>query len=379
MDGMTVEELKLNAETRGQWLGNLREELMMRSYRPSPVRRVYIPKGNGTMRPLGIPTVKDRVVQTAMVLLLMPVFEADFHENSYAYRPRKRAQQAIDAIKEAMMSGRREVLDADLSGYFDNIPHARLLALVRQRVSDGSVLRLIRAWLRAPIVEEDRKTGEKKAVRNRCGTPQGGVVSPLLANLYLDGLDKAVNGGKEFKAVMVRYADDFVILCRKGQGDEIQKRVKRWLESRQLRMNEAKTRLVNGNWESFDFLGYRLSWRKAKSGKSYPHVEPSPKSCTNLRKAIREETRWGTQWETAEAVVSRINRRVRGWIGYFHYGNSTKVFGSMQGYTRNRVRRWLWKKHNKKRGLWAGAYSDQRLHEVHGLIEYPLHAVWKTT
>jgi len=189
--------------------------------------------------------VRDRVVQTAVVLLLLPIFEADFHENSYAYRPRRRAQQAVDAIKVALLEGRREVVDADLSGYFDTIPHAPLMRLVKGRVSDGTILRLIKGWLRAPIVEEDRQTGVKHTVANRCGTPQGGVISPLLANLYLDGLDKAVNGGRQMKAVMVRYADDFVVLCRKGQGMEMQRRLTSWLERRGLKLNEKKTRVVD--------------------------------------------------------------------------------------------------------------------------------------
>lgn len=377
IDGMKVRELKEDPEMRQRWLEQLREELQTKTYQASPVRRVSIPKGNGKMRPLGIPTVKDRVVQTAAVIVLQPIFEADFHENSYAYRPRKRAQQAIDVIKEAILSGRREVLDADLSGYFDTIPHAGLLSLVKKRVSDGSMLGLIKMWLRAPIVEQDSKTGKQSSTTNRCGTPQGGVISPLLANLYLSGLDHAVNGGQHMKAVMVRYADDFVILCRKGQGEEITKRVRQWLDRRKLRLNSEKTRLLDFHQESLDFLGFRLSWRKAKSGKSYPHVEPSPKSCAKLRDTIREETAWSTQWKSAEEIADQLNQRVRGWIGYFHYANSTEVFRKMDWFTKNRMRRWLWKKHNKKHGLWTEAYDDTKLLES-GLIDYPLHAAWKS-
>ena len=376
IDGMKVEELKENPQYRQQWLEQLREELREKTYRPDPVRRVSIPKGNGKMRPLGIPTVKDRVVQTAAVMLLQPIFEADFHDKSYAYRPKRNARQAIDAIKDALLSGRREVLDADLSGYFDAIPHSSLMRLVKGRVSDGSMLRLIKEWLRAPIVEEDERSRKRKVVANRCGTPQGGVISPLLANLYLDGLDKAVNGGKQLKAVMVRYADDFVVLCRKGQGVEIRKRVCQWLERRQLRLNGEKTRVVDFNRESFDFLGFRLSWRRARSGKNYPHVEPSPKSCAKLRDAIREETAWSTQWRSSGEVTARINRRVSGWAGYFHYANSTRVFGKLDWFTRNRLRRWLWKKHGKKHGLWTEAYSDDRLQDTHGLNPFPINAPW---
>jgi len=219
VDGMRVKELKLDSGLRERLLTGLEEELRDKTYRPQAVRRVHIPKADGKKRALGIPTVRDRVVQTAVVLLLLPIFEADFHENSFAYRPKRRAQQAVDAIKVALLSGRREIVDADLSGYFDNIPHAALMRLVKGRVSDGSILKLIKGWLRAPIVEENPETGRKQTVKNRCGTPQGGVISPLLANLYLDGLDKAVNGGREMKAVMVRYADDFVVLLDGAAAD----------------------------------------------------------------------------------------------------------------------------------------------------------------
>ena len=319
VDGVRVKDLAEDDEHRELWLAKLENDLRGKTYRPSPVRRVYIPKEDGKKRPLGIPTVRDRVAQTAVVLLLLPIFEADFHENSFAYRPKRRAQQAIDAIKIALLSGRREVVDADLSGYFDTIPHGALMRLVKGRVSDGSILKLIKGWLRAPIVEEDPETGVKRTVKNRCGTPQGGVISPLLANLYLDGLDKAVNGGKQMKAVMVRYADDFVVLCRKGQGAEMHRRLRSWLERRGLKLNEKKTRIVDFEKESLEFLGFRLAWRKARSGKSYPHCEPSPKSCAKLREAIREETTRSTQWKEPEEVIARVNVRARGWIGYFHY------------------------------------------------------------
>ncbi len=201
--GIKVEGLAEDRGHRELWLTKLETELRGKTYRPSPVRRVYIPKVDGKKRPLGIPTVRDRVVQTAVVLFLLHIIEADFHGNSFACRPKRRAQQAIDAIKIALLSGRTEVVDADLSGYFDTIPHAGLMRLVKGRVSDGSILKLIKGRLRSPIVEEDPETGVKRTVKNRCGTPLGGVISPLLANLYLDGLDKAVNRGKQMKAVMV--------------------------------------------------------------------------------------------------------------------------------------------------------------------------------
>jgi group II intron reverse transcriptase/maturase len=379
VDGAGVEDLAEDGGHRELWLAKLEADLRGKTYRPSPVRRVYIPKADGKKRPLGIPTVRDRVVQTAVVVLLLPIFEADFHEKSFAYRPKRRAQQAIDAIKVALLSGRREVVDADLSGYFDTIPHAGLMRLVKGRVSDGSILKLIKGWLRAPIVEEDPETGVRRTVKNRCGTPQGGVISPLLANLYLDGLDKAVNGGKQMKAVMVRYADDFVVLCRKGQGMEMHSRLKSWLEKRGLKLNEKKTRIVDFEKESFEFLGFRLAWRKSRSGRSFPLCEPSPKSCGKLREAIREETARSTLWKKPEEVIARINVRVRGWIGYFHYANSSRVFDKMQWQMRERVRRWLWKKHAKTQAHYGDAYSNERLHDHYGLVKFPMHTKWQTS
>jgi len=379
MDGMRVEHLAKDGGHRELWLAKLEADLRAKIYRSSPVRRVYIPKADGKKRPLGIPTVRDRVVQTAVVLLLLPIFEADFHENSYAYRPKRQAHQAIDAIKVALLSGRREVVDADLSGYFDTIPHAELMRLVKGRVSDGSILKLIKGWLRAPIVEEDPESGVKRTVKNRCGTPQGGVISPLLANLYLDGLDKAVNGGSQMKAVMVRYADDFVVLCRKGQGAEMHRRLKSWLERKGLKLNETKTRIVDFEKESFEFLGFRLAWRKARSGRSYPHCEPSPKSCGRLRMAIREETARSTLWKEPEEVISRVNSRVRGWIGYFHYANSARVFNNMQWQLRERMRRWLWKKQAKTKAHYGKAYSDERLHNHYRLVSFPVRTKWQNS
>jgi group II intron reverse transcriptase/maturase len=379
VDGVRVEDLAEDEGHRELWLARLEADLLGKTYCPKPVLRVYIPKADGKKRPLGIPTVRDRVVQTAVVFLLLPIFEADFHENSYAYRPKRRAHQAIDAIKDALLSGRREVVDADLSGYFDTIPHAELMRLVKGRVSDGSILKLVKGWLRAPVVEENPETGAKRPVKNRCGTPQGGVISPLLANLYLDGLDKAVNAGRQMMAVMVRYADDFVVLCRKGQGEEMHRRLKTWLERKGLKLNEKKTRIVDFEKESFEFLGFRLGWRKARSGRSYPHCEPSPKSCGKLREAIREETTRSTHWKEPEEVFARVNRRVRGWIGYFHYANSSQVFENMQWQLRRRMRRWLWKKHAKTEAHYGEAYSDGLLHDHYGLVHFPMKAKWKSS
>ena len=372
VDGMCVETLKNSADKREEFLDNLQNELKEKCYKPSPVRRVYIPKANKKLRPLGIPCIKDRVLQTAAKLLLEPIFEADFHENSFAYRPQKNAHQAIAEIGKGLLSGRTEVVDADLSKYFDTIPHRELLKQVKRRVSDGAILKLIRAWLRAPIVEENADSGKKKNLPNKRGTPQGGVISPLLANLYLNDLDYKVNNKCELKPIMVRYADDLVILCRKGQGLGLKERLSKYLTERGLELNQEKTKIVDSKEEGFSFLGFQINWRKSyKTGKVYPHMEPSPEARQKLRGKVHELLNHWTLHYEVEDVVSEINQIIRGWSEYYHYAHSSRVFSSMQRWLDNRLNRWIWRKHKCKRGLWKNSMSQQ-ISEKYKVYQLPL-------
>lgn len=373
VDGERLETIAATAQSREQWLESLHEELRAKRYRPSPVRRVWIAKRSGAAeRPLGIPTVKDRVVQAAVSLVLMPIYEADFHDQSYGFRPKRRAHQAMEAIRSAAHTGRVEVLDADLSKFFDLIPHRELLREVARRVSDGSLLALIKGWLRAPIVEATRE-GKRKVTPNRQGTPQGGVISPLLANIYLNPLDHQINASKCHR--MVRYADDFVVLSPPGRSGKARQQIEQWLTSRGLELNASKTRTVNLTRESIRFLGFGVKVRRSRQGRQYAHVEPTGASCQALREKVRSLLSHHTQWRAIAEVVREVNTVVRGWSGYFHYGNSAGVFAKMHYWLSNRLRRWLWRKHGCRGGLHKH-YTQAQLEERHGLWTLPRTAAW---
>lgn len=375
VDGQSLAHITASTETQARWLDTLQKEMQTKTYRPEPVRRVYIPKSNGGQRPLGIPTVKDRVVQMAALLVLGPIFEADFHPRSYGFRPGRNAHQALDEIVSALRSGRLEVVDADLSKYFDTIPHDRLMKLVARRTSDGSLLHLIRQWLDAPVAE--KVEGKRRLRPNRQGVPQGGVISPLLSNLYLNELDWAVNDPKvRGQPVLVRYADDFVILCGSGQGTALRERLARWLAPRGLQLNQEKSR-VGDSRQGFDFLGFRLRWQRSRVKHTwYAHVEANRRSTQRLRQALRHKLNHWTLVQRTPDTIAGVNRLVRGWSGYFHYGQSSRVMGKLNQYLRDRVRRWLWRKHGQRKALWSD-YPDERLQSQYGLWSLPQRVAWK--
>lgn len=372
VDGMTTETAKSSACV---FLDGLQTQLREKRYRPSPVLRVWIPKPDGKQRPLGIPTVTDRVVQAALRLLLEPIFEVDFNDGSYGYRPKRSAQQAIDAITAALMQGKTEIIDADLSGYFDSIDHAQLLRLVARRVSDGSILKLVKLFLKAPIVER-MQDGRSWITPNDRGTPQGGVISPLLANVYLNGLDHAVNKNPKLEAKLVRYADDFVLLTKPGRAAGLQERLKVYLDRKGLTLNAAKTRLLDIRQESLQFLGFAIRWQQSRrTGRCYPNVEPSAKARQKLHQNVRSQLNRWTTHQSAVATVRKLNQTVRGWSHYFHHGNSTRVFGAEKAWLQQRLRVWLWRKYDRTLSRWS-FFTNDRLHGQYQLFSLPTRAAY---
>jgi group II intron reverse transcriptase/maturase len=356
-----------------QWLDELTQELKGRTYRPAAVRRVHIPKPDGKTRPLGIPTVRDRVTQTAAVLVLGAIFEADLQPEQYAYRPNRSALDAVVHVHKLLTSGHKQVVDADLSGYFDSIPHAQLMRCVARRVSDGVMLHLIKIWLEAPVEETDDRGNTNRTTRNKNqgkGTPQGAPISPALSNLYMRRFVlgwKTLGHAQRLDAHIVNYADDFVICCRTG-ADKALAAMTEMMSKLKLTVNEAKTHVCELPKETFDFLGYTFGrCHSAKTGRSYIGTRPAKKRITRICATVSEVTDGrGTGKDTGE-VVMQLNRMMSGWANYFCLGPVSNAYHAVEQHARNRLRQWLGRKH-KMPGRATAQFPDSYLHQGLGLI-----------
>ncbi len=370
IDGVSISDVEQQGVE--QYLDALGEELRTKRYRAQAVKRVMIPKANGGERPLGIPTVKDRIAQTACKLIIEPIFEADFEESSYGFRPERSSRDALEAIKGYLKEGKSEVLDADLSKYFDTIPHDKLLIGLKERIIDRRILDLIHQWLKAPIYEDGEFKGGKK---NKVGTPQGGVISPILANIYLNLLDRIVNNPKSLfsqKGVkIVRYADDFVLMGNQI-GEQIKEKLKSLLSRMGLTLNEEKTRKVEAKRESFDFLGFTIRYDKdlRDSNKRYWNIIPSRKSEQKIRDKIKAYLEAHGHYN-GKRVSEDLNKLLRGWLNYFDIkGVSYPAVSKrrLRHYLQDRLNRYYNHKSQRKCRLY-GQKAFEALVEKYGLID----------
>jgi RNA-directed DNA polymerase len=359
------------------WLRALQEDLKNQTYKPSPVRRVMIPKAGGGERPLGIPTIRDRVAQTAAKLVLEPIFEADFEGSAYGYRPKRSAQDAVKEVHRKLCEGYTDVVDADLSKFFDTIPHSALLRAVARRIVDRRVLHLVKLWLKTPVEERDengnrRMTGGRKSIQ---GTPQGGVISPLLANIYMHRFLRAWRErrkGETFQGAIVNYADDFVILTKRHAEDALA--WTRWaMENIGLTLNERKTRICNARKEPFDFLGYTFGpERHRRDGHWYLSAKPSEKSVKRLKETVRQRLQHGIIAPWPE-VAENLNRSLRGWAAYFSYGTRYMAYRAIDQYVMHSVQNFLQRRHKvSSRG--TRKFTDKRIFGELGVQRLrPLH------
>ena len=370
VDGQTFEDIEAYGAER--WLDELTLELKNQTYRPLPVRRVYIPKPDGKQRPLGVPAIRDRAAMMAAVLVLDPIFEADLQPEQYAYRRDRSALDAVRRVHKLINTGHREIVDADLSAYFDTLPHAELLKSVARRVVDGAMLHLIKMWLTAPVEETDERGKKHRSTRNRDqgrGTPQGSPISPLLSNLYMRRFVlgwKVLGHEKRLGASIVNYADDLVICCR-GRAQEALATMRVMMARLKLTVNETKTRVAKLPEEKFDFLGYTFGrCYSPKTGRAYLGTIPAKKRVKRICQAISDETgRNRTQLDHA-TVVTKLNRMMTGWANYFCLGPVSKAYRAVDQHARRRLRWWLCHKHKVSRPG-TGRSPDERLYGSYGL------------
>jgi RNA-directed DNA polymerase len=372
VDGQTFADIEAYGE-RG-WLEELAKELQNKTYQAAPVKRVWILKEDGKQRPLGIPTIRDRVVQMAVVLVLEPIFEADLPPEQHAYRPGKSALDAVVAVQGLLERGYTDVVDADLSGYFDSIPHADLMKSVARRISDRHLLHLLKRWLEAPVEETDERGRVRRTTRNKDegrGTPQGGVASPLLANLYMRRFLlgwKQLGHEERLQACIVNYADDFVI-CTRGHAQAAMDAMRDMMKRLRLRVNEQKTRRCTLPEDTFTFLGYTFGRHYSRqTGRSYIGPRPALKKVRKLCRAISEWTDRRTCARETEIEVGKVNQMLRGWSNYFCLGPVLRIYDVVTRHTRRRLRRWLCHKHNVRHGGYAH-FPIAYLHDQLGLVQ----------
>jgi RNA-directed DNA polymerase len=371
VDGQTFEDIEAYGEER--WLDELAQELKNRTYQPLPVRRVYIPKPDGKQRPLGVPAIRDRAAEMAAVLVLEPIFEADLQPEQYAYRKDRSALDAVRHVHKLINTGHEEIVDADLSSYFDNLPHAELLKSVARRVVDGNMLHLIKMWLEAPVEETDERGNKRRSTRNRDegrGSPQGSPISPLLSNLYMRRFAlgwKKLGHERRLEAYIVNYADDLVICCR-SRAEEALVTIRNMMSKLKLTVNDTKTRVCKLPEEKFDFLGYTFGrCYSPKTGRAYLGTTPSKKRVQRICEAISNETARSKTLLTQETVIKTLNRMMIGWANYFCLGPVSKAYRAVEQHARQRVRQWLCAKH-KKQESGGALYPDALLHDQFGLV-----------
>ena len=369
VDGQTFDQIREYGEER--WLQELQRKLQERTYRPQPVRRVLIPKPGGGERPLGIPTIQDRVAQTAAKLILEPIFEADLCDAAYGYRPGRGAVQAVQEVHQELRQRRTKVVDADLSKYFDTIPHAELMTCLARRIADTAMLHLIKMWLKVPVEERDER-GRRRfsgGKRSKCGTPQGGVISPLLANIYINRMLKAFAKSDLMKrcgARIVNYADDFVVLCRLSPAVVLAE-VRRWIVGMKLTLNEAKTCLRDAWKESFRFLGYefgRLMYRPTRTW--YLGARPSKKAMQQVRQRV-SEILWRGRTERWKDICRELNQYLTGWARYFAYDTAYPSFRQVDLHVADRARHLLRRRHKLPRG--TARFDYVHVHSRMGVVE----------